>query len=62
MKHYNPNLVHFLGNGVGANVLSHTAEYLSIFQLVAGRLTGLNPTRLSHHALFVDSIHTEGNF
>ena len=60
LRIYNPQLVHFLGNGVGANVMSHTAEILSSYGITASRLTGLNPTRLSHHATFTDSIHTEG--
>ncbi|XP_070502492.1 inactive pancreatic lipase-related protein 1-like [Chironomus tepperi] len=59
LRHYNPQLVHFLGNGVGANVMSHAAEILSGAGITVSRLTGLNPTRISHHASFTDTIHTE---
>ncbi|CAG9801915.1 unnamed protein product [Chironomus riparius] len=59
LRIFNPQLVHFLGNGVGANVMSHTAEILRSNGITVSRLTGLNPSRISHHATFVDSIHTE---
>jgi Lipase len=57
---YNSEQTHFLGNGIGASILSFVSRNVGQNGNFIGRLTGLNPSRISLDALFVDTIHTEG--
>ncbi|KAG5682562.1 hypothetical protein PVAND_011907 [Polypedilum vanderplanki] len=62
LSQYDADNFHFVGNGVGANIISQTAELISNEGGVVSRITGLNPTRLSRFAYFTDTIHTEETF
>jgi hypothetical protein len=58
---YDANLMHLLGKGVGANILSHAAASVIPNGYFVSRLTALNPTRLSTAvALFIDVVYSEG--
>lgn len=62
MAGHGNDLIHFLGKGVGANVLSQTGFRLFTYGYLISRLSALNPTRLEPlmSALTTDVIYTEG--
>lgn len=62
LERYTSDLIHFIGNQAGANILSFVAEKVAIQGEIISRITGLNPTRLTGFASFTDSIHTDGKF
>lgn len=60
-NNYPANLMHLLGKGVGANILSQAGSRVIQNGHAINRLSSLNPTRLQvAAALFMDTVFTEG--
>lgn len=60
-NNYDATLMHLLGKGVGANILSQAGSRVIQNGHAISRLSSLNPTRIqAAAAMFMDTVFTEG--